>query len=112
MTLLSKKSKKFDRIIHMLTKTTAIELLESSLYIEITTFKKAAQEIVIELAEKMNTKKTPLPKAVIDNITELGKPELIEHLKTMLALESVKLKTLEKTSKAQLVDLIVAISAS
>jgi hypothetical protein len=96
----------------MLTKTTAIEFLESHLEVELSTFKKAAQEIVIELAEKIKSKESPFPKVAIDNIEEMGKPDLIKQLKATLSLESPKLNTLEKARKEQLIGLITAISSS
>lgn len=96
----------------MLTKTTAIEFLESHLEVELSTFKKAAQEIVIELAERIKSKESPFPNVAIDKIEEMGKPDLIMQLKATMDLKSPKLQTLEKARKEQLVDLITAISRS
>jgi hypothetical protein len=96
----------------MLTKTTAIEFLESHLEVELSTFKKAAQEIVIELAEKIKSKESTFHKVAIDNIEEMGKPDLVMLLKAMMNLDSSKLHTLEKTRKEQLIGLITAISSS
>jgi hypothetical protein len=96
----------------MFTKTTAIEFLELRFDVELSTFKKAAQEIVIELAEKIKLKESSFPNMDIDNIEEMGKPDLVMQLKVMVDLESPKLKTLEKTRREQLIGLITAILKS
>lgn len=98
---------------HMLAKTIAIELLEAKLQIELSTFKKAAQEVVIELAEKIETvhlSPSSLSADRTDFIHDLGKPDLIALLSKKLQLESEKLNTLAKTQKYQLASLVIAIS--
>ena len=98
---------------HMLTKTTSIELLEAKLQIELSTFKKAAQEVVIELAERIEAvclSPSTLSAAKTEFIHDLDKPSLIALLVQKLQLKSSKLNTLAKTQKYQLASLVIAIS--